>query len=106
MESANANQYLTFTLNDEQYAIGVAKVREVVEIDEGAIEGAPRSGARLSADFFRGIGRRVKFFKILLDIDRVFNAEEVSLLSAEAPRDGVPAPVKVEAAMASAEAGF
>ena len=156
MEASNANQYLTFTLDNEQYAIGVAKVREVLEhtkitklprtadfmkgiinlrgagvpvidlrlkfglpetpitkdtsiivmevesldgnvivgaladsvhevvdIEEGAIESAPRFGTRLSAEFIKGVGKREESFIILLDIDKIFNTEEISALAAE-----------------------
>ncbi len=155
MEGSNANQYLTFTLDNEQYAIGVAKVREVlehtkitklprtaefmkgiinlrgagvpvidlrlkfglpetpitkdtsiivmevesqegtvvvgaladavhevVEIDEKAVEAAPRFGTRLAAEFIRGVGKKDETFIIILDIDRIFNAEDISVLSA------------------------
>lgn len=154
---SNANQYLTFTLDNEQYAIGVAKVREVlehtkitklprtavfmkgiinlrgagvpvidlrlkfglpetpitkdtsiivmevegadsqpvvvgaladavhevVEIDEKAIEPAPRFGTRLAAEFIKGVGKKDELFIILLDIDRIFNAEEIQVLAKE-----------------------
>jgi purine-binding chemotaxis protein CheW len=156
METSNANQYLTFTLDNEQYAIGVAKVREVlehtkitklprtavfmkgiinlrgagvpvidlrlkfglpetpitkdtsiivmevesqdgavvvgaladavhevVEIDEKSIEPAPRFGTRLAAEFIKGVGKKDDQFIILLDIDRIFNAEEISAITAE-----------------------
>jgi len=162
MEASNANQYLTFTLDGEQYAIGVAKVREVlehtkitklprtaefmkgiinlrgagvpvidlrlkfglaetpitkdtsiivmeveslegkvvvgaladavhevVEIDENAIEPAPRFGTRLAAEFIRGVGKRDELFIIILDIDRIFNGEEMSALAVTG--EGVPA---------------
>jgi len=155
METSNANQYLTFTLDNEQYAIGVAKVREVlehtkitklprtaefmkgiinlrgagvpvidlrlkfglpetpitkdtsiivmevqsqdgtvvvgaladavhevVEIEDSAVEPAPRFGTRLAAEFIRGVGKRDELFIIILDIDRIFNAEEMTVISA------------------------
>jgi purine-binding chemotaxis protein CheW len=155
METSNANQYLTFTLDNEQYAIGVAKVREVLEytkitklprtavfmkgiinlrgagvpvidlrlkfglpetpitkhtsiivmevesqdgavvvgaladavhevvdIEEASIEPAPRFGTRLAAEFIKGVGKKDDLFIIILDIDRVFNAEEISVISA------------------------
>jgi len=155
METSNTNQYLTFTLDNEQYAIGVAKVREVLEytkitklprtavfmkgiinlrgagvpvidlrlkfglpetpitkdtsiivmevesqngavvvgaladavhevvdIDEGAIEPAPRFGTRLAAEFIKGVGKKDDQFIILLDIDRIFNADEISVIAA------------------------
>ena len=156
MEASNANQYLTFTLDNEQYAIGVSKVREVlehtkitklprtaefmkgiinlrgtgvpvidlrlkfglpetpitkdtsiivmevnglegtvvvgaladavhevVEIEEKAVEPAPRFGTRLAAEFIKGVGKRDDLFIIILDIDRIFNAEEINVLAAE-----------------------
>ena len=156
MEASNANQYLTFTLDNEQYAIGVAKVREVlehtkitklprtaefmkgiinlrgagvpvidlrlkfglpetpitkdtsiivmevdsldgtvvvgaladavhevVEIDEKAVEPAPRFGTRLAAEYIKGVGKRDDLFIIILDIDRIFNADEISAIAAE-----------------------
>lgn len=156
MEASNANQYLTFTLDDEQYAISVAKVREVLEhtkitklprtaefmkgiinlrgagvpvidlrlkfglpetpitkdtsiivmevvslegsvvvgaladavhevvdIEEKAIEPAPRFGTRLAAEFIKGVGKKDDAFIIILDIDRIFNAEEINVLAAE-----------------------
>ena len=156
METAKANQYLTFTIDDEHYAIGVDKVREVlehtkitklprtaefmkgiinlrgsgvpvidlrlkfglaeasvtrdtsiivmevmsqegpvvvgaiadavhevVEIDEASIEKAPRFGTRLSAEFIKGVGKKEDSFIIILDIDRIFNAEEMDAIAAE-----------------------
>jgi purine-binding chemotaxis protein CheW len=156
METINANQYLTFTLDNEQYAIGVAKVREVLEhtkitklprtavfmkgiinlrgagvpvidlrlkfglpetpitkdtsiivmevesqdgpvvvgaladavhevvdIDEKSVEPAPRFGTRLAAEFIKGVGKKDDLFIIILDIDRVFNAEDISILAVD-----------------------
>jgi purine-binding chemotaxis protein CheW len=154
MEASNANQYLTFTLDNEQYAIGVSKVREVlehtkitklprtaefmkgiinlrgagvpvidlrlkfglpetpitkdtsiivmevdsldgrvvvgaladavhevVEIEEKSVEPAPRFGTRLAAEFIKGVGKKDDLFIIILDIDRIFNAEEITAIS-------------------------
>jgi chemotaxis signal transduction protein len=97
MGSTSANQYLTFTLADEQYAIGVAKVHEVVEFDEKDIEPAPRFGTRLAAEFIKGVGRRDEAFILLFDIDRIFNTAEVSLLAATVSGE----PLTVEAGVAS-----
>ena len=153
MEGTTANQFLTFTLDGEQYAIGVAKVREVleytkitklpktaeymkgiinlrgagvpvidlrlkfgmsetpvakgtsiivmevlglegsvvvgaladavhevIEIDASNIEPAPKFGTRLAAEFIRGVGKRDEAFIILLDIDRIFNSEDMSAI--------------------------
>ncbi len=153
MEESVFNQYLTFTLNDEHYAVPVAKVREVleytkitklprtadfmkgiinlrgagvpvidlrlkfgmeetpigkdtaiivldvagedgeivvgaladavhevVEIASDKVEPAPRFGTKLAAEFILGVGKREDGFIIILDIDRIFNNEEVALL--------------------------
>jgi purine-binding chemotaxis protein CheW len=58
-------------------------VHEVVEIDEKSIEPAPRFGTRLAAEFIRGVGKKDDLFIIILDIDRIFNAEEIQVLAKE-----------------------
>ncbi|MBI5073562.1 MAG: chemotaxis protein CheW, partial [Nitrospirae bacterium] len=44
------------------------------------IEPAPRIGTRLRTEFIRGMGKRDDQFIIILDIDRVFSADELSLV--------------------------
>ena len=58
-------------------------VHEVVEIDEKSVEPAPRFGTRLAAEYIKGVGKRDDLFIIILDIDRIFNAEEISAIAAE-----------------------
>ena len=67
-------------------------VQEVIELESGQIEPAPKIGTRLKTDFIRGMGKRDDAFIIILDIDRVFSVDELALveiagtsLSAEAP---------------------
>jgi len=156
MKDSTFNQYLTFTLNQEQYAVSVGKVREVleytritklprtadfmkgiinlrgagvpvidlrlkfgmeetpvgkdtaiivldvdghdgavvvgvladavhevVEIAADKVEPAPRFGTSLSAEFIQGVGKRDDTFIIILDIDRIFNSDEVTMLKAQ-----------------------
>ena len=52
-------------------------VQEVIELDAPQIEPPPRIGARLRTDFIRGVGKRESGLLMLLDIDRVFAAEEI-----------------------------
>lgn len=47
-------------------------VREVLELEPGEIEPAPRLGNRLKTEFIKGIGKHNNQFLMLLDIDRVF----------------------------------
>lgn len=156
MEDNAFNQYLTFTLNEEHYAVPVAKVREVleytritklprtanfmkgiinlrgsgvpvidlrlkfsmdetpiakdtaiivldvegtdgsvivgaladavhevVEIAADKVEPAPRFGTKLAAEFIKGVGKRDDAFIIILDIDRIFNSDEVTMLRSQ-----------------------
>jgi purine-binding chemotaxis protein CheW len=52
-------------------------VQEVLELDTAQIEPPPRIGTRLNTEIIRGMGSIKDRFLILLEIDRVFNAEEL-----------------------------
>jgi len=56
-------------------------VKEVFEIDASQIEPAPKIGTRLNNDFIKGMGRHNDEFIIILDIDRIFSVEELSMAS-------------------------
>lgn len=53
-------------------------VQEVLELEPGQIEPAPRIGTRLNTEFIQGMGKREEQFIILLDIDKVFSSEELA----------------------------
>lgn len=53
-------------------------VQEVLELEPGQIEPAPRIGTRLNTEFIQGMGKRDEQFIILLDIDKVFSSEELA----------------------------
>jgi len=55
-------------------------VQEVIELGSGQIEPAPKIGTRLKTDFIQGMGKQGEGFIIILDIDRVFSADELSLV--------------------------
>jgi len=60
---------------------GVAdSVHEVIELEPGQIEPAPRITMRWRTEFIRGMGRRGEDFIIILDIDSVFSSEELALV--------------------------
>lgn len=65
-------------------------VHEVVEIADDQIEPAPRFGTKLAAEFIDGIGKRDDAFIVILNIDRIFNSDEVAMLRAQ---DAAPPPV-------------
>lgn len=67
---------------DERQDMGVIvdAVSQVVEIPPSQVEPGPSFGARLRADFIAGMGRQDGGFVIMLDIERVLNAEDIEAL--------------------------
>jgi purine-binding chemotaxis protein CheW len=63
-----------------QIGLVVDSVSEVLNIKGEDIEDAPAFGANLSTDYILGMAKIDSGVKILLDIDRVLSAEEVSML--------------------------
>jgi purine-binding chemotaxis protein CheW len=57
----------------------VDSVQEVMELDPDHIEPPPRIGTRLNTKFIKGMGKRDNQFIIILDIDKVFSADEIAL---------------------------
>ena len=55
-------------------------VREVLNIRSDQIEPPPRLGTRLKTEFITGMGKIDEQFMILLNIDRIFNSGELSLV--------------------------
>jgi len=55
-------------------------VQEVIDLGARQIEPAPKIGTRLKTDFVQGMGKRDEGFIIILDIDRVFSADELALV--------------------------
>jgi purine-binding chemotaxis protein CheW len=53
-------------------------VREVLDIRSDQIEPPPRLGTRLNTEFINGMGKVDEQFMILLNIDRIFNSEELA----------------------------
>jgi purine-binding chemotaxis protein CheW len=69
-------------LDGEKIIVGglADAVREVLELRDDQIEPPPRMGARLKTEFIAGMGKLEDEFLILLEIDKVFSAEEGTLL--------------------------
>lgn len=62
----------------------VDRVNAVTEIKTEDIEAAPTMGARLDTEFISGMARQNDRFVILIDIERVFSANELATVSANA----------------------
>ena len=58
----------------------VDAVQEVLDLTEAQIEPPPRLGTKLNTEFIKGMGNIDGQFLIILDIDRVFTAEELSVI--------------------------
>jgi purine-binding chemotaxis protein CheW len=72
-------------LDQESAVIGALadSVEEVIDLEPEQIEAAPRIGTRIRTDFIRGMGKRDAQFIMILDIDRVFSADELAALRGE-----------------------
>jgi len=64
-------------------------VEEVIDLEPDQIEPPPRMGAHIRTDFIKGMGKRDAQFIMILDIDRVFSAEELNAVRGAAEQ--VPA---------------
>jgi len=69
-------------LDNESTMIGalVDSVKEVMDLDAAHIEPPPSLGTRLNTEFIRGMGKQDNQFIIILDIERVFSAEELEMV--------------------------
>jgi len=82
------------TVDNETTVLGALadSVQEVLDLDPGSIEPVPRIGTRLNTAFIKGMGKRDDKFIIILDIDKVFSLDELSLVQMEkAEADNSPA---------------
>jgi purine-binding chemotaxis protein CheW len=63
-----------------ELGVVVDAVNEVLEIPRSDIEPPPEFGARIRADFIKGMGKIDGKFVIILDADKVLSLEEVAVL--------------------------
>ncbi len=70
------------TVDGESITLGTLadSVQEVLDLGADHIEPAPKIGTRLRTEFIRGMGKRDTHFIIILDIDKVFSTEELTLV--------------------------
>jgi purine-binding chemotaxis protein CheW len=74
-------------LDHETTVIGALadSVEEVIDLEPEHIEPAPSIGTSIRTDFIRGMGCRDSHFLMILDIDRVFGADQLQGLRGQAP---------------------
>jgi len=73
---------IEITLDGDTTVLGALadSVQEVIDLGAEQIEPAPRIGTRLRTEFIRGMGKRDERFVIILDIDKIFSVDELSLV--------------------------
>lgn len=72
------------TVDGETVVLGCLadSVQEVLDLDAEHISPAPKIGTKLRTEFIKGMGRRDDRFIMILDVDKVFSAQELSLTEA------------------------
>lgn len=67
------------TVDHETTILGALadSVQEVIDLEPGNVEPAPKIGTRMKTDFIKGMGKHGDNFTILLDLDRVFSSDEL-----------------------------
>lgn len=55
-------------------------VQEVMSMEPDQIEPAPKIGTRLKTEFIKGMGKKNDEFIIILDSDKVFSADELTIV--------------------------
>ncbi len=72
------------TVDGETTILGALadSVQEVLDLEPGHIEPAPKIGTRLNTEFIKGMGKRDNQFIIILDIDKVFSTDELAMVQA------------------------
>lgn len=68
-------------LDGESTVLGALadSVQEVYEMESSQIEPPPRMGTRIKTEFIIGMGKSGDRFIVILDINKVFSAEELTL---------------------------
>ena len=68
-------------LDNESTVIGALadSVEEVIDLEPDQIQPAPRIGTQIRTDFIKGMGKRDTQFIMILDIDRVFSADDLAM---------------------------
>jgi purine-binding chemotaxis protein CheW len=79
------------TVDNETTILGALadSVQEVLDLEPGHIEPAPKIGTRLNTEFIKGMGKRDSRFIIILDIDKIFSTDELAMVQ-QTQTDGRP----------------
>jgi purine-binding chemotaxis protein CheW len=59
----------------------VDSVKEVMELERDAIEPPPKIGTQLNNEFIEGMGKQDDQFVIILNIDKIFSSDELTMVT-------------------------
>lgn len=84
---------MEIALDGELTTIGTIadEVHNVMDLEQGQIESAPKVGAKWNTEFIQGIGKHDDMFIIILNVDRIFSAEELAMVQDSQPKDDAAA---------------
>ncbi len=84
---------MEITLDGELTIIGTLAdaVHNVMDIEQTGIEPPPKVGAKWNTEFIHGIGKHNDEFIIILNVDRIFSAEELAMVQESQPEDNTVA---------------
>ena len=68
----------------------VDSVKEVMDMDSDHIEPPPKIGTQLNTEFIKGMGKQNEQFVIILDIEKIFSVDELSMVQAVSNEASVP----------------
>lgn len=73
---------MEIALDGELTTIGTLAdaVHNVMDIEQTGIEPAPKVGAKWNTEFIQGIGKHDDDFIIILNVDRIFSAQELAMV--------------------------
>jgi len=82
LEYTEQTAIIIIEINKVSIGFVVDKVEEVLTIDESNISEAPKFGTNVNTDFIKNIARIGEMVIMILDLEKLFEAEELSLLDA------------------------
>ncbi len=82
LEYTEQTAIIIIEINKVSIGFVVDKVEEVLTIDESSISEPPKFGTNINTDFIKNIARIGEMVIMILDLEKLFEAEELSMLDA------------------------
>ncbi|MCI4399426.1 MAG: purine-binding chemotaxis protein CheW [Campylobacteraceae bacterium] len=82
LEYTEQTAIIIIEINKVSIGFVVDKVEEVLTIDEANISEPPKFGTNINTDFIKNIARAGEMVIMILDLEKLFEAEELSMLDA------------------------